>query len=214
LLLLPAFRPRRTGALRPALLSVASTLLFVLFSSFSSSLFLPFPPSFPFIRSSSFAAPATASSVSTDVAAHPPSFLQDQTEFIAGQVFDIRIESHAPTNGTQAYKDGVVADDFALYLRGKGASELKEISQFYSIEQPAVEAYNFTVRPLFLSTRPTATTRACTDAFHHRRQYYEDLFAEKAETPTLVNVKARQYQHLTLYKYVHCLLCILPRPSC
>lgn len=75
-----------------------------------------------------------------------PPLCSDQTEFIAGQVFDIRIESHAPLNGTQAYKNGVVADDFALYLRGKGATELKEISQFYNIEQPKVESYNFTVR--------------------------------------------------------------------
>jgi hypothetical protein len=40
-------------------------------------------------------------------------------------------------------------------------------------------------------------------------QYYEDLFNEKADTPTLVNVKARQYPHLTLYKCVS----ILPSPS-
>ncbi|GAA5868436.1 hypothetical protein JCM8547_006275 [Rhodosporidiobolus lusitaniae] len=101
-----------------------------------------------------------------------------QTEFIAGQVFDIRIESQAPLNGTQAYNNGEVNPDFALYIRGKGTdgkakTELQEISQFYNIDQVESQSYNFT--------------------------YYEDLFAEKADTPVVVNVLAKDYRHLTLY---------------
>ncbi|BGP13933.1 hypothetical protein JCM10213v2_001871 [Rhodosporidiobolus nylandii] len=100
---------------------------------------------------------------------YPP----DQTEFIAGQAFDIRVEVHAPLNGSQAFNDGVPHEDFALYIKGKGASEMQEISQFYNIVDPATSRYNFT--------------------------YFEDLFAEKAGTPTLVNVLAKDYRHATLY---------------
>ncbi|GAA6023709.1 hypothetical protein JCM10207_008758, partial [Rhodosporidiobolus poonsookiae] len=100
---------------------------------------------------------------------YPP----DQTEFIAGQVFDIRVEVQAPANGTQPFNNGVPNEDFALYIRGKGAPEMQEISQFYGIADPKVDSYNFT--------------------------YYEDLFAEKADTPTLVNVLAKDYRHLTLF---------------
>ncbi|GAA5978887.1 hypothetical protein JCM11641_003603 [Rhodosporidiobolus odoratus] len=100
---------------------------------------------------------------------YPP----DQTEFIAGQVFDIRVEVHAPLNGSQAFNNGVPYDDFALYIRGKDAGEMQEISHFYGIEDPARSTYNFT--------------------------YFEDLFAEKANTPTLVNVLAKDYRHMTLY---------------
>ncbi|GAA6027002.1 hypothetical protein JCM8097_006030 [Rhodosporidiobolus ruineniae] len=100
---------------------------------------------------------------------YPP----DQTEFLAGQVFDIRIEVHAPLNGTEAYNNGVPDEDFALYIRGKGAKDMQEVSQFYSIDDPKASSYNFT--------------------------YYEDLFAQEANTPTLVNVLAKDYRHLTLY---------------
>ncbi|GAA5888058.1 hypothetical protein JCM6882_000266 [Rhodosporidiobolus microsporus] len=100
---------------------------------------------------------------------YPP----DQTELLAGQVFDIRVEVQAPVNGTQAYNGGVPAEDFALYIRGKGAAEMQELSQFYQIEQPETERYNFT--------------------------YYEDYYQQEADTPVLVNVLARQYPHLTLF---------------
>ncbi|GAA5841930.1 hypothetical protein JCM11251_001422, partial [Rhodosporidiobolus azoricus] len=71
---------------------------------------------------------------------YPP----DQTEFLAGQVFDIRIEVQAPVNGTQAYNNGVPGEEFNLYIRSKGAQEMQEISQFYQVEQPETERYNFT----------------------------------------------------------------------
>ncbi|KAL8291314.1 hypothetical protein RQP46_002292 [Phenoliferia psychrophenolica] len=96
----------------------------------------------------------------------------DQTDFIAGQVFDLRIEVQAPVNGTEAYNGGVPSLDFALEISGDGGKPL-EISQFLNRPDPTVEKYNFT--------------------------YYEDLFAQDAKTPVLVNVLAKSYRYLTLY---------------
>ncbi|BGP38008.1 hypothetical protein JCM10449v2_001935 [Rhodotorula kratochvilovae] len=99
---------------------------------------------------------------------YPP----DQSTFIAGQAFDIRIEVHAPANGTAPFNNGVPSEDFALYIGGKGA-ELQEIASFYTIEDPVVERYNFT--------------------------YAEDLWMQANGTETLVNVLAKSYRHLTLF---------------
>jgi hypothetical protein len=70
-------------------------------------------------------------------------FPPDQTEFIAGQVFDIRVEVQAPANGSAPFNGGVPMPEFELSIGGDGA-ELQEISSFYQIEDPAVESYNFT----------------------------------------------------------------------
>ncbi|KAK4702536.1 phosphatidate phosphatase LPIN, partial [Phenoliferia sp. Uapishka_3] len=94
------------------------------------------------------------------------------TDFIAGQVFDIRVEIQAPLNGSAPFNRGVPSPNFTLEIFGDGGYPL-EISQFYQIKDPAVEAYNFT--------------------------YFEDLFAKDAQTPTLVNVLAKSYRHVTLY---------------
>ncbi|KAM0756285.1 protein tyrosine phosphatase [Meredithblackwellia eburnea MCA 4105] len=99
-------------------------------------------------------------------------FPPDQTEFIAGQVFDIRIEIQAPVNGSSPFNNGVPSPDFKLTIGGDGGVA-SEISQFYGRSDPAVEKYNFT--------------------------YYEDLFASAAKTPTVVNVLAKSYRHVTLY---------------
>ncbi|KAI5475696.1 alkaline phosphatase [Pseudohyphozyma bogoriensis] len=99
-------------------------------------------------------------------------FPPDQTEFLAGQVFDIRIEVQAPVNGTQAFNNGVPNQDYYLEIGGDGG-ERYEVAEFYGIEDPKQESYNFT--------------------------YYEDLFAKDAKTPTVVNVLAKSYRHITLY---------------
>lgn len=99
-------------------------------------------------------------------------FPPDQTDFIAGQVFDIRIEVQAPLNGSSPFNGGVPSPSFKLEIGGDGGA-VSEISQFYGIADPKVESYNFT--------------------------YFEDLFAKDAKKPTLVNVLAKSYRHVTLY---------------
>ncbi|WVQ86106.1 hypothetical protein IAT38_008274 [Cryptococcus sp. DSM 104549] len=96
----------------------------------------------------------------------------DQTDFIAGQTFDIRVEVQAPANGTEAYNNGVPDKDFALKIGGRGA-ELIDVTKFFGIEDPEVESYNFT--------------------------YYEDLFAEEEGSKIPVAVLAKSYRNLQLH---------------
>lgn len=99
-------------------------------------------------------------------------FPPDQVEFLPGQTFDIRVEVQAPVNGSQAYNGGVVNTDFKLEIGGEGA-ELIDITQFFGLEDPQAEKYNFT--------------------------WYEDLFAEDAKAPTPVNVVAKSYRNVQLH---------------
>ncbi|ODO10012.1 hypothetical protein I350_02237 [Cryptococcus amylolentus CBS 6273] len=96
----------------------------------------------------------------------------DQTDFIAGRTFDIRVEVQAPVNGSEAYNNGVPAPDFTVKIGGKGA-ELIDVSQFFGIADPEVDKHNFT--------------------------YYEDLFAEEEEAVTPVNVLSKSYRNIQLH---------------
>nr|XP_019050972.1 hypothetical protein I302_01415 [Kwoniella bestiolae CBS 10118]OCF29902.1 hypothetical protein I302_01415 [Kwoniella bestiolae CBS 10118] len=99
-------------------------------------------------------------------------FPPDQTDFIAGQTFDLRIEVQAPVNGSEAYNNGQVDENFSVKIGGEGG-ELVDIAQFFGLSDPKLEKYNFT--------------------------YYEDLFAEDAHAPTPVNVAAKSYRNLQLH---------------
>ncbi|GAA5960524.1 hypothetical protein JCM8115_003207 [Rhodotorula mucilaginosa] len=99
----------------------------------------------------------------------PPS----ESSFIAGQVFDIRLEAQAPANGSMPFNNGVVVGEPELWIGCKN-KELQKITDFFKMDDVKSDAYNFT--------------------------YYEDLFAEDAKTPTLVNVKAKSYRHVALYE--------------
>ncbi|WVQ95315.1 hypothetical protein IAU59_002410 [Kwoniella sp. CBS 9459] len=96
----------------------------------------------------------------------------DQTDFIAGQTFDIRIEAQAPVNGSEAYNNGTPDEEFHLKIAGQGG-QLVDVTEFFGLTEPDVERYNFT--------------------------YYEDLFAEDAHAPTPVNVLAKSYRNLQLH---------------
>ncbi|WRT70827.1 uncharacterized protein IL334_007826 [Kwoniella shivajii] len=99
-------------------------------------------------------------------------FPPDQTDFIAGQTFDLRIEVQAPVNGSEAYNNGQPDNNFSLKIGGQGGN-LVDASEFFGLTDPTVEKYNFT--------------------------YYEDLFAEEAHAPTPVNVLAKSYRNLQLH---------------
>ncbi|KAK1923210.1 alkaline phosphatase [Papiliotrema laurentii] len=99
-------------------------------------------------------------------------FPPDQTDFIAGQSFDIRVEVQAPVNGSEAYNGGQVNPNFSLQIGGQGA-DLVDVTTFFGIEDPKVESYNFT--------------------------YYEDLFAEEAGAKVPVNVLAKSYRNIQLH---------------
>ncbi|GAA6024640.1 hypothetical protein JCM11491_002887 [Sporobolomyces phaffii] len=101
---------------------------------------------------------------------YPP----DQVDFIAGSVFDIRVEVQAPFNGSRAYNNGVPNRDFSLKIgRKKDGSDAQDVSTYYKLDTPTVAAYNFT--------------------------YYEDLFYQANKTATLVNVVSQDWRHVALY---------------
>ncbi|KAI0310610.1 alkaline-phosphatase-like protein [Amylostereum chailletii] len=100
-------------------------------------------------------------------------FPPDQADFLPGQAFDVRIEVHAPVNGTEAYAEGKPDDTFYLEVQKTGGRAVKA-SAFFGLSEPQIERWNFT--------------------------YYEDLFAKQAGTPVLVNVAAKAYRRVALYE--------------
>jgi hypothetical protein len=66
----------------------------------------------------------------------------DQQDFLAGQYFDIRVEVHAPVNGSEA-TNGVPDENFSLTI-GKLNGTAKSASEYFSIQQPVLEKWNFT----------------------------------------------------------------------
>ncbi|KAF8149998.1 alkaline-phosphatase-like protein [Crassisporium funariophilum] len=100
-------------------------------------------------------------------------FPPDRTDFLAGQLFDIRLEVHAPVNGTEAINGGVPDEKFSLCIQsGKGPCQ--DVTKFFNVKDPALEKWTFS--------------------------YYEDLFAEDAGTPIVVNVASKAYRALSLTK--------------
>ncbi|KAI9052612.1 hypothetical protein LZ554_003955 [Drepanopeziza brunnea f. sp. 'monogermtubi'] len=96
----------------------------------------------------------------------------DQTEFLAGQYFDIRVEVHAPVNGSEA-NGGIPDPDFSLTI-AKAGGPAQAATSFFEIAEPALEQWNFT--------------------------WYEDLFALDANTPSLVRVTSKAYRRVALYE--------------
>ena len=69
-------------------------------------------------------------------------FPPDQQDFLAGQFFDIRLEVHAPVNGSEA-TDGVPDTDFTFTV-GKVGGEAQSATEFFSTEEPELETWDFT----------------------------------------------------------------------
>ncbi|KAF7195612.1 Alkaline phosphatase H [Pseudocercospora fuligena] len=96
----------------------------------------------------------------------------DQQDFLAGQYFDIRVEVHAPVNGSEA-TDGIPDEDFSFTI-GKVGAEAKSASEFLGLDEPELETWDFS--------------------------WYEDLFAQDAETPSMVNVASKAWRRVALYE--------------
>ncbi|KAF4120224.1 Alkaline phosphatase [Geosmithia morbida] len=95
----------------------------------------------------------------------------DQSDFLPGQLFDLRVEVHAPVNGTEAAHDGKPDERFKVTI-AKGKGRPRDFAHFFDIEEPEVERWDFS--------------------------WYEDLFAEDEEKPSVVNVAAKAYRKLSL----------------
>ncbi|KAF9525771.1 alkaline-phosphatase-like protein [Crepidotus variabilis] len=96
----------------------------------------------------------------------------DQTDFLSGQLFDIRVEVHAPVNGSEASNNGVPDEKFTFCIAHE-KGDCVEAQKFFKLkDSPAVEKWSFT--------------------------YFEDLFTKDAGTPVLVNAATKAYRALSL----------------
>lgn len=99
-------------------------------------------------------------------------FPPDQQDFLAGQFFDIRLEVHAPINGSEATNGKPDANfTFSIAKAGKAA---QPATQFFGVAEPKLENWTFS--------------------------WYEDLFAQDAGKPSVVNVAAKAYRRVALYE--------------
>ncbi|KAF8638298.1 hypothetical protein AX17_002318 [Amanita inopinata Kibby_2008] len=96
----------------------------------------------------------------------------DQTDFLAGQYFDIRLEVHAPVNGSEAFNGGVPDEKFTFCVQREGEGPCQDAAKFFDVQEPELEKWTFS--------------------------YYEDLFAKDADSPTVVNVASKAYRALSL----------------
>lgn len=81
-------------------------------------------------------------------------FPPDQTDFLVGQYFDIRLEVHAPINGSEAINNGVPDEKFTFCIQsGKGPCQ--DVTKFFSTKESRLEKWDF--RCVRISLYPTAT---------------------------------------------------------
>lgn len=60
-------------------------------------------------------------------------FPPDQAEFLAGARFDIRLEVHAPVNGSEAYNNGVPDENFTFTISNDKGYE-NDVTEFFEIQ--------------------------------------------------------------------------------
>ncbi|KJZ80512.1 hypothetical protein HIM_00362 [Hirsutella minnesotensis 3608] len=97
----------------------------------------------------------------------------DQSDFLPGQLFDLRVEVHAPINGSEADRvpRGKLDESFTVTI-AKDGGKPQDVAKFFRVEQPSLEKWQF--------------------------KWYEDLFAEDRKTPSVVKVAAKAYRKLAL----------------
>lgn len=86
----------------------------------------------------------------------PPS----ESSFIAGQVFDIRLEAQAPANGSMPFNNGVVVGEPELWIGCKN-KELQKITDFFKIDDVKSDAYNFTYYEVRRLCLPLLSSHLC-----------------------------------------------------
>lgn len=99
-------------------------------------------------------------------------FPPDRAEFLPGVHFDVRLEVHAPVNGTEAFNQGVPDNNFTLVIGKLGETPVPAATFFNTLQSPALEHWNFA--------------------------WYEDLYAQDAHAPSLVNVASKAYRYVSI----------------
>ncbi|OGE49837.1 hypothetical protein PENARI_c019G09637 [Penicillium arizonense] len=99
-------------------------------------------------------------------------FPPDQADFLPGQYFDIRLEVHSPINGSEQ-RVGGPDENFTFTIAKKGGNPVPA-TEFFNVEDPKLESWNFT--------------------------WYEDLFAQDMNKPSVVNATAKAFRRVALYE--------------
>lgn len=98
----------------------------------------------------------------------------DQSDFLPGQNFDLRVEVHAPETGFESFNDGKPDEKFEVTIAKKGG-ETSSLEDFFERqEKPELEKWNFS--------------------------WYEDLYAEDNKEETKVNVASKIWRRLAIYE--------------
>lgn len=97
----------------------------------------------------------------------------DQSDFLPGQLFDLRVEVHAPVNGSEAAHDGKPDEAFKVTIAKDGEAP-QDITKAFSVSDPKIEKWSF--------------------------NWFEDLYAEDAKKPSTVNVASKIYRKLALHQ--------------
>ncbi|KAI4107494.1 MAG: hypothetical protein L6R37_001596 [Teloschistes peruensis] len=66
-----------------------------------------------------------------------------KTDFLAGQYFDIRLEVHAPVNGSEATGKTTPDTNFTFSIAQQGKTP-QTAASYFKIAEPALERWNFT----------------------------------------------------------------------
>ncbi|KAK5941034.1 hypothetical protein PMZ80_006311 [Knufia obscura] len=101
-------------------------------------------------------------------------FPPDQADFLPGQWFDIRLEVHAPQNGSERVPYANPDGNFTFTIAKEGGAAAQPATQYFKLQEPKLETWNFT--------------------------WYEDLFASEADTPSFVKVASKAYRKVALYE--------------
>ncbi|KAK6542855.1 hypothetical protein TWF694_006794 [Orbilia ellipsospora] len=97
----------------------------------------------------------------------------DQADFLAGQRFDIRLEVHAPVNGTQATGNPNPDEKFEFTIERVGGHRgVLSGAKWFAVTEPKLEKWTFS--------------------------WYEDYFARDAGTPSIVNVASKAFRKVFL----------------
>lgn len=82
------------------------------------------------------------------------------------------MEVHAPVNGSEA--NGGIPDPNFSFTIAKAGGAAQSATSYFKVSEPALERWNFT--------------------------WFEDLFAEDADTPSVVRVTSKIYRRVALYE--------------
>lgn len=88
-------------------------------------------------------------------------FPPDQTDFLAGQYFDIRLEVHAPVNGSESFNGGVPDEKFTFCIQTGTHGDCKDAAKFFSVKEPTLEKWSFSYGFVFSYFQSTQSIKTC-----------------------------------------------------